>query len=281
VTVTVQTADGSATSGSGDYQPRSHVVTFPAGVTALNDTVYVQGDACGEPDEAFTVTLSAPSGATLGTAVATDSIRNDDDTVAPAVAVTSPNGGEIAVVGGTTTIQWTATDAGSIAGVDIALSRDGGATWPEPLATGIANTGSFGWTVTGPATSQAFVRVTATDGGCNAGTDASDAGFQISDPTAVDDPPVTEFALGGVRPVPSAGSTTIQYQLPRESPARLFVLDVRGRVVAVLVDGVAPAGRHAAIWNGRAATAPAPAGVYFVVFDAGGRRFHRKVVLAR
>jgi hypothetical protein len=45
VTVTVQTADGSATSGSGDYQPRSHVVTFPAGVTALNDTVYVQGDA--------------------------------------------------------------------------------------------------------------------------------------------------------------------------------------------------------------------------------------------
>jgi hypothetical protein len=51
--------------------------------------------------------------------------------------------------------------------------------------------------------------------------------------------------------------------------------------VTVLKDGVAPAGRYVATWSGRAGTTPAPAGVYFVVYDAGGRRFHRKVVLAR
>jgi len=281
VTVTVQTSDGTATSGSGDYQSRSHVVAFAPGVTALNDTVYVQGDVCGEADEAFTVTLSGPSGATLGTAAATDSIRNDDDAVAPVVAVTAPNGGEVASVGGTTNIQWTATDAGGVTGVTIALSRDGGASWIETLASGIANTGSFDWNVTAPATTQALVRVTAADGGCNTGTDASDAVFQISDPTAVDDSPVSEFGLGWVRPVPSAGNTSIQYLLPRETSVRLLVMDVRGRIVTVLKDGVAPAGRHVATWTGRAGTKPAPAGVYFVVYDAGGRRFHRKVVLAR
>ena len=54
-------------------------VQFADGQTTATVTLPVQGDAAFEADEAFTVTLSAPQGgATLGDAVATGTIRNDD-----------------------------------------------------------------------------------------------------------------------------------------------------------------------------------------------------------
>jgi hypothetical protein len=53
-------------------------VSFATGETSKTITVNVAGDTTDEPDEGFTVTLSAPSGATLGTATATGVIRNDD-----------------------------------------------------------------------------------------------------------------------------------------------------------------------------------------------------------
>ena len=42
-----------------------------------------------EPDETFTVTLTNPTGATLGDATATGTIRNDDGTAETGVAVVS------------------------------------------------------------------------------------------------------------------------------------------------------------------------------------------------
>ena len=55
--------------------------------TSRTVTVLVQGDAEVEPDETFDVTLSAPSGiATIATATATGTIRNDD-APAPALSV--------------------------------------------------------------------------------------------------------------------------------------------------------------------------------------------------
>ena len=63
-------ATGAATSG---------VVSFAAGATGAEVRIPVRGDAAFEPDESFTVTLSAPQGgATLGDAVATGVIANDD-----------------------------------------------------------------------------------------------------------------------------------------------------------------------------------------------------------
>jgi VCBS repeat-containing protein len=56
----------------------SGTVSFLAGETSQTITVNVAGDTTTEPNEGFTVTLSAPSGATLGTASATGTIRNDD-----------------------------------------------------------------------------------------------------------------------------------------------------------------------------------------------------------
>ncbi|MFB2818399.1 Calx-beta domain-containing protein, partial [Umezakia ovalisporum] len=53
-------------------------VTFVAGETSQVITVNVSGDTVVEPEETFTVTLSNPSNATITTATATGTIRNDD-----------------------------------------------------------------------------------------------------------------------------------------------------------------------------------------------------------
>jgi fibronectin-binding autotransporter adhesin len=77
VTVTFATSDGTATAG-GDYTATTQTVTIPAGQRTATVTVPVTGDTTVEPNETFTVTLSAPSGATIGTATATGTITNDD-----------------------------------------------------------------------------------------------------------------------------------------------------------------------------------------------------------
>jgi hypothetical protein len=59
------------------------------------------------------------------------------------------------------------------------------------------------------------------------------------------------------------------------------VMDVQGRVVVDLVDGVLPAGRHEVTWNGMTNGGPARAGLYFIRFEVPGHRFARSVVLVR
>ncbi|MEZ4968718.1 MAG: hypothetical protein R2814_03475 [Flavobacteriaceae bacterium] len=56
--------------------------TFAIGSSTANFTVNVSGDTAVEPNETFTVTLSAPSaGYTIGTAAATGTINNDDSDI--------------------------------------------------------------------------------------------------------------------------------------------------------------------------------------------------------
>lgn len=77
VTVAFATAAGTATAGS-DFLSASGVVTFPPGAVARAATVPVVGDLIDEPNETFTVTLSAPSGATIGDGQAVGTIQDDD-----------------------------------------------------------------------------------------------------------------------------------------------------------------------------------------------------------
>jgi hypothetical protein len=77
VTVAYTTGNGTATSGS-DYTPQAGTLTFSPLTTTQPITVPVLGDRIFEANETFTVTLSSPSNATLGTAVGTGTINNDD-----------------------------------------------------------------------------------------------------------------------------------------------------------------------------------------------------------
>ena len=59
--------------------------------------------------------------------------------------------------------------------------------------------------------------------------------------------------------------------------ARVTVLDVLGREVAVLADGVQPAGRHALRWD---ATGQA-SGIYLYRLEAGGITTTRRMMLVK
>ena len=86
VTVYYSTADGTA--GSGDYsgQTTKQKIVFKAGETSKVVTIKTADDAVHEGSETFTVTLSDPSGATLG-ADPTATVTITDDDAAPEVSV--------------------------------------------------------------------------------------------------------------------------------------------------------------------------------------------------
>jgi Calx-beta domain/RTX calcium-binding nonapeptide repeat (4 copies) len=83
ITVAYATANGTATAGT-DYTATSGTLVFAPGETSQSVDVAVLGDTAVEPDETFTLTLSNPVNATLGTATATGTITNDDAPTASA-----------------------------------------------------------------------------------------------------------------------------------------------------------------------------------------------------
>ncbi|WP_179468874.1 Calx-beta domain-containing protein [Mycolicibacterium vinylchloridicum] len=82
ITLTYTTTNGSATAGQ-DYTAASGTVTFAAGSVTQVINVSVIGDTAVEPTETFTVTLSAPVGATIATASAVGTIAADDTATTP------------------------------------------------------------------------------------------------------------------------------------------------------------------------------------------------------
>ncbi|NBC17999.1 MAG: T9SS type A sorting domain-containing protein, partial [Bacteroidetes bacterium] len=85
------------------------------------------------------------------------------------------------------------------------------------------------------------------------------------------------FALAPNYPNPFNPQTTIGYELPEASAVRLVVYDVLGRQVAVLVDGVRPAGRHEVTFE----AANLPSGVYLYQLQAGAFTQTRRMLLVK
>lgn len=101
------------------------------------------------------------------------------DSQAPVASVTAPVGGETWKAGSSHAITWTATDNVGVTTVDLAYSTDGGVTYPNTIATGLANSGTYAWTVPFSLGSTVKVRVSAHDAAANTGTGASAAAFTI------------------------------------------------------------------------------------------------------
>ena len=85
VTVDYATSDGSARAGD-DYTATSGTLTFPAGETEKTVSVPVADDAEDDGGETFALTLGDASGADLGDAEATGTIRDADATATPLTA---------------------------------------------------------------------------------------------------------------------------------------------------------------------------------------------------
>jgi|GEM_PF-3282749 len=90
---------------------------------------------------------------------------------------------------------------------------------------------------------------------------------------------VVTFGLRQSFPNPANGAVVIEYDLPEASEVTLEVFDLRGRRVARLVRGLAPAGRHVLRWDGRDGEGRGVgSGVYLCRLKAGKFMGVRKMV---
>ena len=87
----------------------------------------------------------------------------------------------------------------------------------------------------------------------------------------------TAIALNQNYPNPFNPTTSISYVLPSSTHTLLTIIDVLGRKVATLADGVATAGIHVLSWNATGL----PSGVYFLQMRAGDFIQTRKLLLAK
>ena len=184
------TASGATTSfqiidhGGGRFTIDGATLALPCGSSATTGTLFTIGVGSTLTGGTGTVTINSVTlrdcdNVTLASAIGTTASVTVDRSV-PTVAVTSPNGGETWVAGSVHAITWTASDAEGVAanGVTLEYSANNGGSW-LPVASGLANSGSFSWTIPNTPTASALVRATVADVNANVATDASNAQFTI------------------------------------------------------------------------------------------------------
>jgi hypothetical protein len=194
--------------------------------------------------------------------------------VVPSNTITVPNGGEAWAGGASHLITWnngSITDA-LLKNNPIALrySTDGGATFPNLIATNLMNTGTYSWTVPAQNSSSVRVRIEVQDSaGNNLSYDTSNANFTIdntsptvtinqksgqADPTngssilftVVFSEPVTGFSMGGVGLSGTAPGNSVS-NVVEVSP-------LNGTTYEVTVSGMSGSGTVIASVNASAAT---------------------------
>ena len=205
----------------------SGTVSFAAGETSKTITVNVAGDAAVEADEGFTVTLSgASTGASIGTASATGTVRNDDATLAiAAVSADLPEGHA-----GTTAFTFTVTRAGDTSsahsaawavtgsGANAASAADfiGGAL---PSGTVSFAAGETSKTITvnvaGDAAVEADEGFTVTLSGASAGANIASASASATGTIRNDDATLAIAATDASKAEGQSGSTPFTFTVTR------------------------------------------------------------------
>lgn len=106
-------------------------------------------------------------------------------------------------------------------------------------------------------------------------------GATVTSASLPDDP--SAAAELSIRPNPSRGPAWITLVSPRRSATALRILDVRGRIVRILLaERVRSSGRRTVVWDGRTASgALAASGVYFAVGVVDGQPVRDRIVRIR
>ncbi|MHC4131261.1 MAG: hypothetical protein ACYSR3_04595 [Planctomycetota bacterium] len=121
------------------------------------------------------------------------------DTNEPNVVVLVPDGNETYIANVNDTVQWLATDAGDISSIDLYISIDNGVTF-KPIELGLADTNSYDWFPANRPTTQAIIRVVATDNSLNIGQDDSNSFTIDSPPGGIAPTTLRDFDQPGSQP---------------------------------------------------------------------------------
>ncbi len=129
-----------------------------------------------------------------------------------------------------------------------------------------------------PADAAAYLDTEADSGSYVLGALTSDGEEVVFGPVKVDPAPRRGVvALEQNFPNPSAGETTLSFELAEAGAVRLAVYDISGRLIEVVADETLGSGRHSYTWNG----ADNPSGVYIYRLETSGEVLTRRLVISR
>ncbi len=205
------------------------------------------------------------------------------DAEQPTVQLLSPNGGEELTGGEDCEITWTASDNVGVTSIDIVRSWDSGNSFPDVVAEGETNDGSFMWSVPDSSSESTRIRVIARDAAGLASYDDSDNDFVTSTDSDVPGWPTPDrFVLFQNVPNPFNPITRITYAIPAAARVVIDIFDVNGRRVRRLVDAELAPDRYEVIWDGKNdGDAELASGVYLYSLQANGQELEKKMVLLR
>jgi hypothetical protein len=245
--------------------------TNPAPVVAANDSkLLVKFDRA-----AFIATLSP--GAAVPVRLTGEAaglcIESTAEIAVTAPQMSAPAAGAQLVAGSAADVKWDFDP--EVAAVTLVSSVDDGATWTV-VAEGVANRGSYRWTVPNTPTSTARLAVVSLyrqDGTelVNQSEYAVSAPFSITSTLGVGD----GIAQFGMRiPNPSGSQVHLDFSLPSAAAAELAVFDVVGRRVESRAVGGRPGSQSITL---RAL----PTGLYVVRLTQEGRTVSQRVAIVR
>jgi hypothetical protein len=163
--------------------------------------------------------------------------------------VQTPTAGETLTAGSETEITWSTQAGQQVDEAAIRYSLDSGENWTT-VAEHHTGSNSVNWQVPSVTADGVVVAVVTYVNGTLAGADVSST-FRIYNGTAdVNANLPNRVYLAAPQPSPFASRTALRYGLPRAGTVTLRVLDVSGRRVRTLVNGMRGPGNQYVEWNG-------------------------------
>jgi hypothetical protein len=187
----------------------------------------------------------------------------------PALAVVTPNGGEVWYKGSQNTITWTDSEYNGSVQIFL-LRRQGQNTRRLLIARNAPNTGSFGWQIPYrlPPGNQYLILIRRPGGGM----DISDGQFSILNP------------LVNVRtsPNPTQGETTVSFELKSPLSCSLRIYNLKGQLVRSLAEERMLSGSQDLVWDGRDFSGRAvSAGIYLARISSPELTMTRKIMVVK
>lgn len=201
-------------------------------------------------------------------------------TLAVSNSIFAFNGG-----GGTSLADGVACQSGTVTfDCNLAFANDAGNYGGCPDPTGTSGNVSADPLFCDTVQGNYAVAVNSPAAAAQSGCGTMGAGGESCGVVAAPDGPVSprRLALDQNQPNPFNPSTSIAFEIPRDTRVQLRVFDLRGRLVRVLKDETMQAGRHVIQWKGRDESGRSVAsGAYFYELRVDGERRVRKMGLLK
>jgi Leucine-rich repeat (LRR) protein len=188
------------------------------------------------------------------------------------ITVTTPNGGEDWKVDSIYNITW--TSAGTSGNVQIEYSTNNGSDWFNVISS-TTDDGTHPWTIPDIPSDSCLVRIQNWSG---TPSDISDAVFTISPSSAVPPVKLPEVYSFNIKGITIGDKFEIKYGFPEKAEFILGVYDIKGTRIKQFSEEN-PAG----FYSKKIDMSGKPAGVYFIIMEANGKKFTKinKVVLVK